>query len=51
VCNPGGDSCVSNVSGGHCVTWCYTGTLSGRQIESANATCSCPTATTTPTWF
>jgi Cys-rich repeat protein len=44
-----GQSCVTNVSAGRCATWCYTGTLGGHELESANATCTCPT-TASGTW-
>jgi hypothetical protein len=44
-----GQSCVANVSGGHCTVWCYTGALGGYEHESATATCACPT-TASGTW-
>jgi hypothetical protein len=51
----GGDSCVSNVTGsgatGHCVVWCYSGTLAGYQLESQANQCTCPKTTSTPTWY
>jgi hypothetical protein len=50
----GGNSCISSITGsgatGHCVVWCYTGTLAGYQLETAANKCTCPTTASTPTW-
>ncbi len=54
LCGSPADSCISSVTGsggsGHCVVWCYTGALAGYQVESAANQCTCPTASSTPTW-
>jgi hypothetical protein len=39
----GADACVENISGSHCVVWCYGGTLAGHERESGAGSCTCPT--------
>ena len=39
-----GSTCVTNVNGGECATWCYTGTLAGYVVlHTTSTTCKCPT--------